>query len=123
MKTLALTHALFPQHELPFLYFLEALIGGLIADPYLEGGGLHQIPRGGKLGIHVDFNWHERMKVYRRINVLVYLNKDWDASYGGHFQLWSDSKGSKKEKILPIFNRMAIFNTTTNSYHGHPEPL
>jgi Rps23 Pro-64 3,4-dihydroxylase Tpa1-like proline 4-hydroxylase len=109
----------------PFLRFLENLTGikGLLPDPYLTGGGFHKIPKGGKLGIHIDFNQYKKLNVYRRINVLVYLNKDWKEEYGGHFELWSDKKGTFKERVLPIFNRMAIFATTENSYHGHPEPL
>ena len=109
----------------PFLNFLEALTGipGLIPDPYLSGGGLHKIEPGGKLGIHIDFNRNDKISTYRRINVLVYLNEDWEDIYGGHFELWSDKEGNEKKKILPIFNRMAIFNTTASSFHGHPEPL
>ncbi|EGG95144.1 hypothetical protein IMCC1989_1677 [gamma proteobacterium IMCC1989] len=108
-----------------FLTFLEKLTGieSLIADPYLSGGGLHKIEPGGKLGIHTDFNRNDHLRLHRRINVLVYLNEDWEESFGGHFELWSDPKGAQKKKILPIFNRMAIFNTTGNSFHGHPEPL
>lgn len=108
-----------------FLTFLQNLTGieSLVADPYLAGGGLHKIEPGGKLGIHVDFNRNDNLKLHRRINVLVYLNEDWDESYGGHFELWNDKSGTEKVKILPIFNRMAIFNTTGTSFHGHPEPL
>ncbi len=108
-----------------FLKFLEKLTGinSLIPDPYLSGGGLHKIESGGKLGIHVDFNRNDSLKVHRRINILIYLNEDWDDSYGGHFELWSDKAGTEKVKIAPIFNRMAIFNTTATSFHGHPEPL
>jgi hypothetical protein len=108
-----------------FLTFLEKLTGieSLIADPYLAGGGLHKIEPGGKLGIHTDFNRNDHLRLHRRINVLVYLNEDWEESFGGHFELWSDPTGAQKKKILPIFNRMAIFNTTGNSFHGHPEPL
>ena len=91
--------------------------------PYLEGGGLHKIPRGGKLGVHVDFNEHQSMDVYRRINVLVYLNKDWLEEWGGHFELWDEKKRGCITKVLPIFNRMAVFTTTATSFHGHPEPL
>ncbi|MFT3928828.1 MAG: 2OG-Fe(II) oxygenase [Spongiibacteraceae bacterium] len=109
----------------PFLSFLEKLTGieGLIPDPYLEGAGLHKIPRGGKLGVHVDFNEHRKMNLYRRLNVIIYLNKDWREEYGGHFELWSENKNQCEKKLLPIFNRMAIFNTTATSFHGHPEPL
>jgi len=108
-----------------FLNFLEELTGitGLIPDPYLVGGGLHKISRGGKLGIHVDFNKHKRMHVFRRINIIIYLNKDWKEEYGGHLELWDKQTSKSVKKILPVFNRMAIFNTTSKSFHGHPEPL
>ena len=104
----------------PFLNFLEQLTGirGLIPDPYLQGGGLHKIPRGGKLGVHVDFNGHKTMHVYRRLNVLVYLNRDWDEAWGGYFELWDQEKNGCVKKLLPIFNRMAIFTTTSTSFHG-----
>ncbi|WP_237060365.1 2OG-Fe(II) oxygenase [Microbulbifer sediminum] len=109
----------------PFLEFLEQLTGiqGLIPDPYLHGAGLHKIPRGGKLGVHVDFNGHRRMNVYRRINVLIYLNKDWQEDWGGDFELWCAKEKACKKSIPPLFNRMAIFSTTSKSYHGHPHPL
>ena len=115
-----------------FLTFLETLTGieGLIPDPYFRGGGIHQITPGGKLDIHIDFNTHPKLNLDRRLNVLLYLNKDWDESYGGFFELWSgEFKNNKhilhecKQKILPIFNRLAIFSTTEKSYHGHPEKL
>ena len=115
-------------HELnsaPFLEFLEELTGitGLIPDPHLVGGGLHKIAKGGKLGIHVDFNRHKRLRLFRRLNVIIYLNKDWQEAYGGHFELWDEKKEGCVKKVLPIFNRMAIFSTTSTSFHGHPEPL
>lgn len=108
-----------------FLQFLETLTGidGLIPDPYFEGGGLHQIERGGYLKIHADFNWHSKLRLDRRLNVIIYLNKNWQEEYGGHLQLWDKSMSSCVKKILPIFNRCVIFNTTDFSYHGHPEPL
>lgn len=109
----------------PFLNFLEELTGidGLIPDPYLEGGGLHQTVRGGLLKIHADFNRHPVTRLDRRLNVLIYLNKDWEESYGGHFELWDRNMEKAERKILPLFNRMAIFTTTSYSYHGHPDPL
>lgn len=120
--TRALIHNLNSE---PFLEFLQKLTGieGLIPDPYLAGGGLHKIPRGGKLGIHVDFNEHTTMHVYRRLNVLVYLNKNWEEEWGGHFEMWDEKRQGAVKKILPLFNRMAIFSTTNTSFHGHPEPL
>ncbi len=109
----------------PFLEFLSALTGipNLMPDPYFEGGGFHQIKPGGFLKIHADFNKHRMTGLDRRLNVLVYLNEDWDESYGGHFELWDTEMKGCVTKMLPLFNRMALFSTTDFSYHGHPDKL
>jgi hypothetical protein len=109
----------------PMLQFLEVLTGikNVISDPYYVGGGLHQIKRGGNLEVHADFNYHAQLKLDRRINVLIYLNQDWKEEYGGHFELWNLDMTKAEQKILPLFNRCAIFSTTSTSYHGHPTPL
>jgi hypothetical protein len=109
----------------PMIQFLEILTGidGVIPDPYYVGGGLHQIKPGGNLEVHVDFNRHSKFKLDRRINLLIYLNKNWKEEYGGHFELWNRDMSAAGQKILPVFNRCAIFSTTEFSYHGHPTPL
>lgn len=110
----------------PFLEFLQILTGirePLIGDPYFIGGGQHEIKRGGLLKIHADFNKHSKLKLDRRINVLIYLNKDWKEEYGGHFELWDRDMKNCVKRILPVYNTMAIFSTTDYSYHGHPDPL
>jgi len=122
-KTLALVHYLNSQ---PFLEFLQELTGieeTLIPDPYLEGGGFHEIKPGGFLKLHVDFHKHRKMNLDRRLNLLVYLNEDWDESYGGHFELWERDMSRCAVKIAPLFNRAALFSTTGDSWHGHPDPL
>ena len=108
-----------------FLQFLEKLTGisGIIPDPYFQGGGLHQIERGGFLKMHVDFNKHENFDLDRRLNLLIYLNKDWQEEYGGHFEMWDRDMTQCAKKVLPIFNRCVIFSTSDFSYHGHPDPL
>lgn len=121
-QTLAFVHFLNSQ---PFLEFLSQLTGipNLLPDPYFEGGGFHQIKPGGYLKIHADFNKHRLTGLDRRLNVLVYLNENWEESYGGHFELWDTEMKGCVKKILPLFNRMALFSTTDYSYHGHPDPL
>lgn len=109
----------------PVLEFLEQATGieGLVPDPYFGGAGPHQIPPGGFLKIHADFNWHPKMRLDRRLNLLVYLNRDWRDEYGGHLELWDRQMTRAVERILPVFNRTVIFATTDFSYHGHPHPL
>jgi Rps23 Pro-64 3,4-dihydroxylase Tpa1-like proline 4-hydroxylase len=109
----------------PMLRFLESLTGihSLLPDPYYTGGGLHQIGPGGSLGIHADFSYHHQLRLDRRINVLIYLNKDWKEDYRGHLELWDREVRAAEKKILPVFNRCAVFSTSSVSFHGHPEPL
>jgi Rps23 Pro-64 3,4-dihydroxylase Tpa1-like proline 4-hydroxylase len=116
---------LYQLNSSTFIDFLEKLTGidGIIPDPHFVGGGLHQIERGGYLKLHVDFNKHTRLKLDRRLNLLIYLNKNWEEEYGGHLQLWDSEMKECRQKILPIFNRCVIFSTTDFSYHGHPDPL
>ncbi|MDX2244622.1 MAG: 2OG-Fe(II) oxygenase [Leptolyngbyaceae cyanobacterium bins.302] len=108
-----------------FVTFLESLTGiqGILPDPHFEGGGLHQIERGGYLKIHVDFNWHSRLKLDRRLNLILFLNRNWQEEYGGHLELWDREMTHCHKRILPVFNRCVIFNTNDYSYHGHPDPL
>ena len=109
----------------PFLQLLENLTGiqGLIPDPYFTGAGLHEIDQGGKLGVHADFNLYRKLNLIRRINVLVYLNKDWRSEYGGNLELWNESMTECVKSIEPLFNRCVIFNTNKGCFHGHPDPL
>ena len=85
--------------------------------------GLHQIEPGGHLAVHADFNFHEQLRLDRRINLLLYLNDDWDPGWGGALELWRSDMSAMSRSILPLANRCVIFNTTDHSYHGHPEPL
>lgn len=115
-------------HELNsgyFLRFLETLTGipDLISDTKLVGGGLHMIERGGKLSVHVDFSHHPTNGLNRRLNLLLYLSRNWQEEYGGHLEFWSRDIKNCEQKILPVFNRCAIFSTSPISYHGHPEGL
>jgi Rps23 Pro-64 3,4-dihydroxylase Tpa1-like proline 4-hydroxylase len=113
------------MNSFEILLWLEALTGidGLIPDPYFGGGGLHQIEPGGFLKIHADFNVHPKLKLDRRLNMLIYLNKNWRDEYGGHLELWDRDMSACRKKILPLFNRTVIFSTTDTSFHGHPHPL
>jgi hypothetical protein len=109
----------------PILQFLEGLttIDALVGDPYFNGGGFHEIFRGGKLGVHADFRINEQLHLNRRINMLIYLNKNWDSDFGGNLELWDRGMKSKVDSVSPLFNRCVIFNTDSDSYHGHPDPL
>ncbi len=111
-----------------FLRILEEITGenSLIPDPYLMGGGIHSTGAQGFLKLHADFNWHVKMKVYRRLNLLIYLNKNWHNEFKGNLEL-AEKKDNGEFKIVksikPIFNTTVIFTTSDYSYHGQSEPL
>lgn len=108
-----------------FLAFLEALTGieGLLPDPHLAGGGLHQLNPGGFLRVHADFNRHQVLKLDRRINALLYLNPGWQEGWGGAFELWTPDMQERVVKLPPVLNRLVVFNTTSDSFHGNPDPV
>lgn len=108
----------------PFVRFIERLSGidHLLPDPHLAGGGLHLTRAGGLLGIHADFNWHERLQAHRRLNLLIYLGRDWQPGYGGELELWDTGAKACVHTIEPLFNRAVLFATRSDSFHGHPAP-
>ena len=120
-----IAQALLQFNSGPFLRFLERLTGieHLLADPHLSGGGVHLIGHGGHLGVHADFNWHPGIEAHRRINFLLYLNPAWLPEYHGELELWSTDAKRCVRQVAPLFNRVVIFNTRSDTFHGHPAPL
>ena len=109
-----------------FTTWLSQLTGipRLIADPSLEGGGLHQSGRGGFLNIHADFTAHHHHPTWRRrVNLILYLNENWQEDWGGAIELWDRNMTRCAVKIPPLINQAVIFSTDEDSYHGFPDPL
>ncbi len=109
-----------------FVKTLSKLTGfeHLVADPTMDGGGLHQTLRGGHLNVHADFTTHHRHpELRRRVNVLLYLNEGWNPEWGGALELWDAGVRSCVRRVEPIANRLLIFTTSDEAYHGHPDAL
>ena len=99
-------------------------IDDLISDPDLEGAGMHLVKQGGFLNVHTDFLTHtKRHNWSRHINLLLYLNKDWEEAWQGNLELWNEDLTECVQSLAPVFNRCVIFNTIEHSYHGHPHKL
>ncbi len=99
---------------------LEKITGipGLLADEQLAGGGMHLTGSGGRLDVHVDFNRIEDRGLFRRLNILVYLNPVWKEEWGGHIELWDREVKTCLQRCVPALNRCLIFETSDSSYHG-----
>ncbi len=109
-----------------FVAFLEKLTGieGLMSDWTMDGGGLHQTLRGGHLNIHADFTTHHTHQNWaRRVNILLYLNEEWPEEWGGKLELWDKDMTACQGTVTPAGNRMLVFTTSFDSFHGHPDPL
>ena len=106
--------------------FLGKLTGieGLIPDWTMDGGGLHQTLQGGHLNIHADFTTHHTHENWaRRVNILLYLNEEWRDEWGGKLELWDKDMTACRAKVTPAGNRMLVFTTSFDSFHGHPDGL
>ncbi len=109
-----------------FVSFVSSLTGieGLLPDDIMDGGGLHRSMAGGFLNVHADFTAHHRNPRWRRrVNLLLYLNREWQPEWGGELQLWSRDMQRCVRRVEPLGNRILLFTTDEESFHGHPEQL
>lgn len=91
----------------------------LKSDEHLLGSGCHQGGNGSYLDIHIDFNRHPITNLHRRLNLIIFFNKNWKNSMGGTLELWNEDVSNCFKKISPDFNRAVIFETNEISYHGY----
>jgi len=96
-------------------------IPGLVADPTLTGGGIHMTGACGRLDVHVDFNYLKSSELHRRLNILIFLNRQWQAPWGGRLELWDKRVRRCVHALLPTFNRCVVFATSSTSFHGVTE--
>ncbi len=109
-------------------HFLRAMskrfdIQKLMPDPYFSGGGLNVTKTGGLLDVHVDGNYHDASGLNRRMNAILYLNRNWQSDWGGEFGIYDENGDVCLKKVAPLFNRLVIFDSHDKSFHGLPEPL
>ena len=126
---LALKNTFIYLNSKDFISQIEKITGIndiVYGDVNLKGAGVHVIKNNGYLKMHTDFNSYDHPshgKLDRRINLLLYMNKDWKNEYNGDLLMYHPNNISDVKRIHPIFNRCVIFNTTKKSVHGHPEAL
>jgi len=93
-------------------------VPNLLADATLTGGGIHETNSGGHLDVHVDFNYNNEAQTHRRLNILIYFNKDWKKEYGGYLDVWDKDVKKCYGSFEPKFNRACGFLTSEISFHG-----
>ena len=109
-----------------FIELIEKCTGikGLIYDPLYFGGGTHENLEGQDLDPHVDFTHHPKTGYHRRLNLIVYLNHEWEKDWGGNIELHKNPRLEPDQdeiiSVEPLFNRAVIFETNNISWHGFP---
>ena len=83
------------------------------------GYGLHQGGNNSFLDIHIDYNIHPIQQLYRKLNLILFFNPVWEATWGGHLELWDSEVKNCIQSIAPVFNRCVIFECSDVSYHGY----
>lgn len=107
-----------------FLSFTSEITGipKLLYDPDYIGGGTHENLEGQELDPHVDFNYHPRTRFHRRLNLILFLNPEWDAAWGGCLELhrnpWLPPEENPIQAVVPAANRCVLFETSEHSWHG-----
>lgn len=116
--------------SLDFVSTISSITGieSIYPDIGLHGGGMHMSKTGGSLAVHLDYSIHPKLDLQRKLNLILYLEEDYDPSWGGSLQLWShdfeNNKPLKKIKeVEPLFNRAILFDTTQHSWHGFPDKI
>jgi Rps23 Pro-64 3,4-dihydroxylase Tpa1-like proline 4-hydroxylase len=114
------------QLEQPaFIDFVSQVTGiaDLVADPSHQWAGLHRTPPGGFTLVHRDFRAHPVTQLHHRVNVLLYLNRDWPQEYGGTLELWPSDMRAVGKSIRPLANTLVLFETNDQTLHGLPDPV
>jgi Rps23 Pro-64 3,4-dihydroxylase Tpa1-like proline 4-hydroxylase len=126
------TAALYTFFQSPYVIsYLEHLTGipHLIPGDYTLGSGLHQTLSNGFLDLHADYNRPRSVPelndqiFYRRVNLYIFFNPDWEEKYGGYLEFWPKDLSQCQQRILPTLGRVVIFTSTDHTYHGHPQKL
>ena len=104
---------------------IESIVGinNLVGDPLFHGAGLHEMYRNGWLEMHADYTRHYSLPLMRRFNLLIYLNQDWNRSWGGELVLQDPKDRNNRASYAPYFNRTIIFPTTSRTLHGVPNEI
>lgn len=98
-------------------------IADAFGDWSLHGAGLHCMPRGSRLGVHLDAASHPAKPWERVASAVLFCNPTWREEWGGQLELWDDRQTRCVASIAPQFNRLVVFETTATSWHGVPAEL
>jgi len=103
-------------HSKKFIKWIEEEmdVDGLLVDPYGIGEGVSLMQSGDMLDPHIDFNWNDRIKLHRAVNLCIYLGD----CEGGEFHVWDEEKENIIFEQKPKHNSAVLFKHSETSSHG-----
>lgn len=109
--------------SLPFLRHISLISGipDLQYDSSYFEAGICETRHGQEVDPHVESNLNQELTLHRRLLLIIYLNKEWEESWGGLLDLHSDPKAPERDETLSyssVFNRCIVLETTEHSWFG-----
>lgn len=108
-----------------FIEWIEKIVNqtGIISDPHHLGSGITSTPTGTDLGLHVDFNWNNTLKLNRKFNLIIYANPEWNDSWNGELEFWNKEATECLYTVKPKPNRLILWEYEQDLVHGFSKKL
>lgn len=90
----------------------------LTPDFSYDGGGYVISPPGAFLAYHADFNYSSNVMKYRVINVLIYMNDNYEINQGGELHILDPESKTVERRVQPDLGTILAFYTDDTSFHG-----
>jgi len=103
-------------HSKSFISWIEneIEIDGLVVDSYGIGEGVSLMKKGDLIDPHIDFNWNNRIKMHRAVNLCIYFGD----CEGGKFHVWDEKKENIIFERVPEHNSAVLFKHSETLSHG-----
>ncbi|MFF2384247.1 2OG-Fe(II) oxygenase [Streptomyces sp. NPDC058108] len=100
--------------------FLAKVTGveGLRTEPDGDWGSYRLAGHGAVHHAHVGSNRHPETGRLRRYSLFTYLSEGWQPQDGGWLELGDPAREVPTARILPVFGRSVLIETTARSLHG-----
>lgn len=90
-------------------------------DPKFHAAGLHAMPPGGWLDLHLDAERHPATGFRRAVNLILFMDP-WDPSHGGALEFWDRQATRCEASVMPAAGRLVAFDCA-DAVHGIPTAI
>lgn len=90
---------------------------GEFADWTLHGAGMHTMPTGSELPMHVDADMHPRGWI-RTMTACMFVHREWREDWGGNLVFYGGEDREPIRSIVPMPGKMVLFRNEPGSWHS-----